>query len=121
MVGPERVQLAAAVGSSSVVMPRVLGQDAAQLAFAEDQRPVGELGPGGEHEAFRISLRPRLWGGIFTAWMPRLSGCIKLCGELPSAVADQEPETPRRGRRDLSGDYGSGWSTVRAVRGEADR
>jgi len=26
---------------------------------AEDQHPVGDLGPGGEHEPFRISVRAR--------------------------------------------------------------
>jgi len=62
MVRPGRVQLAAAVGSSSVVVPGVLGQDAAQAAFAEDQDPVGELGPGGAHEPFRMSIRARAPG-----------------------------------------------------------
>jgi len=30
----------------------VLGKDAAQVAFAEDEHPIGDLGPGGEHEPF---------------------------------------------------------------------
>ena len=28
------------------------------MAFAEDQHPVRDLGPGGEHEPFRISVAP---------------------------------------------------------------
>ncbi len=62
MVRPGRVQLAAAVGSSPVVVPGVLGQGAAQVAFAEDQHPVGELGPGGVHEPFRMRIRARAPG-----------------------------------------------------------
>ena len=44
--------------SPPVVVPLVLGQDRPQMPFAEDQHPVGELGPGGEHEPFRISVAP---------------------------------------------------------------
>jgi hypothetical protein len=33
---------------------RVLGQDQPQVPFAEDQHPVGDLGPGGQDEAFSI-------------------------------------------------------------------
>ena len=50
--------MAAAMGSPSVVMDLVLGQDRPQMPFAEDEHPVGELGPGGEHEPFRISVAP---------------------------------------------------------------
>jgi hypothetical protein len=50
------------MGSSSVVVGRVLGKDPAQVAFTEDQHPVGDLGPGGEHETFRISIRARTSG-----------------------------------------------------------
>jgi hypothetical protein len=28
------------------------------VAFAEDQHPVGDFGPGGEHEPLRISVAP---------------------------------------------------------------
>ena len=49
--------LTAAMGSPSVVMDLVLGQDRPQMPFAEDEYPVGEFGPGGEHEPFRISVR----------------------------------------------------------------
>jgi hypothetical protein len=34
----------------------VLGKDAAQVAFAEDEDPVGDLGPGGEDEPFGMGV-----------------------------------------------------------------
>jgi hypothetical protein len=46
------------MGSSPVVVPRVPGQDFAQVPFTEDQHPVGGLGPGGEHEPFRAGVGP---------------------------------------------------------------
>jgi hypothetical protein len=33
-------------------MALVLSQDRPQVPFAEDQHPVGDLRPGGEHEPF---------------------------------------------------------------------
>ena len=50
VIGPGRVELAAAMGSPSVVMSLILGQDHPQVPFTEDQHPVGDLGPGGEHD-----------------------------------------------------------------------
>ena len=47
------------MGSSPVVMRGVLGQDGVEVAFAEDQHPVGDLGPNGEDEPFRIGVRAR--------------------------------------------------------------
>jgi hypothetical protein len=49
---------------------RVLGQDRPQMPLAEDQHPVGDLGPGGEHEAFRVCVRSWAAGGIFTTSIP---------------------------------------------------
>jgi hypothetical protein len=40
-------------------MALVLGQDRPQMPLAEDQHPVGDLRPGGEHEPFRISVGRR--------------------------------------------------------------
>jgi hypothetical protein len=57
------------MGAPSVVVSLVLGQDQQQMPLAEDQHPVGNLGPGGEHEPFRIRVRMRA-GGIFTASIP---------------------------------------------------
>ena len=59
MVGPGRAGLAAAMGSPPVVMGLILGRDRPQMPLAEDEHPVGDLGPGGEHEPFRISVHPR--------------------------------------------------------------
>ena len=50
--------MTAAMGSPSVVMDLVPGQDRPQMPFAEDEYPVGEFGTGGEHEPFRISVAP---------------------------------------------------------------
>ena len=46
------------MGAPSVVVGRVLGQDQQQMPLAEDQHPVGNFGPGGEHETFRVSVGP---------------------------------------------------------------
>ena len=43
-------------------MGRVLGQDQMQMPFAEDEHPVGDLCPDGEHESFRASVRARAAG-----------------------------------------------------------
>ncbi len=57
-VGPGRAEMAAAMGAPPVVMDLVLGQDRPQMPFAEDEHLVGDLGPGGEHEPFRVSVGP---------------------------------------------------------------
>ena len=97
VVGPGRAELPAAVGAPPVVMGRILGQDRLQMPFAEDQHLVGDLGPGGEHEPFRITVRPRaarrdlhhLDTGVG-------QDRVKRSGELAGPVPDQEPGTPRR-------------------------
>jgi hypothetical protein len=53
-----RAELAAAMGAPSVVVRLVLGQDRPQMPLAENQHPVADFGPGGEHEPFRISVAP---------------------------------------------------------------
>ena len=58
VIGPGRAELPAAMGPPSVVVGRVLVQDRPQMLLAEDQHPVSDLGPGGEHEPFRISIGP---------------------------------------------------------------
>jgi hypothetical protein len=58
VIGPGRAELLAAMGPPPVVVCRVLGQDRPQMPLAEDQHPVGDLGPGGEHEAFRVCVAP---------------------------------------------------------------
>jgi hypothetical protein len=71
----------------------VLGQDQPQMPFAEDEHPVGDLGPGGEHEPFRTSIRARAarrdLHGLDTG---AGQDCAGRLGELPGPVADREPE-----------------------------
>ena len=50
VVGPWWLELERAMRSSPVVVPGILGHHDAQVPFAEDQHPVGDLSPGGEHE-----------------------------------------------------------------------
>ena len=72
VVGPGRVELTAAMGTTSVVMGLVLGQDRPQMPLAEGQHPVGDLGPGREHEPFRPVRIGPLAGDQA---MPLLAGC----------------------------------------------
>ena len=79
--------------ASPVVVRLVLGQDAPQMSFAEDQHPVGDLRPGCEHEPFRISIRARSSRrDLHNLDAGAGQGRIERRGELPSPVADQEPE-----------------------------
>src|SRR5258707_926128 len=90
VIRPGWAGLAAAVGSPSVVVGLELGQDAVQVAFAEDEHPVGDLGPGGEYEPFGIGVRARtpgrdLYGFDAGAGQGRVEGC----GGLPGTVTDE--------------------------------
>jgi len=63
------------------------------VPFTEDQHPVGDLRPGGEHEPFRVGVRARaprryLHRLDAGAGQDRVEGR----GELPGPVSDQEPE-----------------------------
>ena len=58
MVGLGRAEIAATVGSAPVVVSRVLSHHDTQVAFAQDQHPVCDLGPGGEHEPLRKGVGP---------------------------------------------------------------
>ena len=94
VIGPGRAELAAAMRSPSVVMALVLGQDRPQMSFAEDQHPVGDLGPDGEHEPFRICVCARATGrDLHRLDTGTGQDCVKRRGELPGPVTDQEPET----------------------------
>jgi hypothetical protein len=44
--------------SLAVVVPRVPGEQVPELAFAEDQHPVGEFGPGGQDEPLGVRVGP---------------------------------------------------------------
>jgi len=93
MIGPGWAELPAAVGPPLAVMGRVLGQDGLQMPPAEDQHPVGDLGPCCEYEPFRISVRARAPRRDLHD-LDTSSGeyCVEGRRELPGPVADQEPE-----------------------------
>jgi hypothetical protein len=81
------------MGAPPVVMGLVLGQDRPQVPFAEDEHPVGDLSPGGEHEPFRVSVRARASGRDLHYLDTGIGqDRVKRCGELPGPVTDQEPE-----------------------------
>ena len=122
VVGSRRVQLTAAVGSSSVVVGLVLGQDRLQVSFAEDQHPVGDLGPGGEHEPLRESVRARASGwDVHGLDVGGGEDRVERIGELPGGVADQEvelrgavPEVHQEVADLLGGPRPSGWAVTPA-------
>ena len=63
------------------------------MPLAADQHPVGDLGPGGEHEPFRISVRPRAAGRNLHDLDAGIGqDRVKLRGELTGPITDQEPE-----------------------------
>ena len=81
------------MGAPSVVVSLVLGQDRPQMSLPEDQHPVGDLSPGGEHEPFRISVRARAAGRNLHHLDTSVGqDRVKRRGELPGPVTDQEPE-----------------------------
>jgi len=74
-------------------MGLVLGQDSSHMPFAEDEHPVGDFRPGGEHELFRISVRARAPGRDLHDLDAGIGqDRVKRRGELPGPVPDQEPE-----------------------------
>ena len=108
MVGPGREELASAMGSSSVVIGLARGQGGPQMPLAEDQYPVGDLGPGGEHEPFGVSVRAPAAGRDLHGLDPSVGqDSVKRCGELPGPVPDHEPGSRRRDHRGPSGGCGS--------------
>src|SRR6266516_3238272 len=64
------------------------------MASAEDQHPVGDLGPGGEHEPLRVSVRAR----ASRRDLDHFDACagqdrVERRAELPGTVTHQETET----------------------------
>jgi hypothetical protein len=93
VIGSRRAELAAAMGTASVVMGLVLGQDRPQMLPAEDQHPVGDLSPGGKHEPLRIGVRARAAGRDLHGLDAGVGqDCVERLGELPGPVTDQVPE-----------------------------
>jgi hypothetical protein len=71
-------------GPSSVAVPGVLCQDRPQMPFTEDQRPVGDLCPGGEHQPFRVGVRTGAPGRDLRLWVPKT--CATWADVLRNAV-----------------------------------
>jgi hypothetical protein len=93
VVGPRWAELAAAMRAPSVVMGFIAGQDCPQVPSADDQHLIDDLGPGGEHEPFRIGVRlriPRRDLHHFDAGTSQYR--IERACELPGPVAGQEPQ-----------------------------
>jgi len=91
MIGPGWAELAAAMGPPPVVVGRVLVQGGPQMPPAEDQHPVGDLGPGGEHEPFGITVCSRAPRRDLHGFDPGISqNRVEGCGVLPGPVPDQE-------------------------------
>ena len=85
------MQFQGSVGSPAVIVTGVLGKDVAQVPLTEDQHPVGDLGPGREHEPLRVGVRqgtPRLdlHDGHAGVGEDRVEGR----GELPTPISDQD-------------------------------
>jgi hypothetical protein len=57
-IGPWRLQVEGSVRTPAVVVTGVLAKCSAEVLFAKDQHAVGDLGAGGEHEPFRVRVRP---------------------------------------------------------------
>ena len=58
-----------------------------------ERAAVSDLGPGGEHEPFGVSVRPRAAGRDRHGLDPGLGqDCVERLSELPGPVTDQEPE-----------------------------
>jgi hypothetical protein len=63
------------------------------MPLAEDQHPVSDLRPGGEHAPFRIRVRARAPGRDLHDLDTGVGqDRVKRCGELPGPVTDLEPE-----------------------------
>ena len=84
------------------------------MPFAEDEHPVGELCPGGEHEPFRVRVRPRATGRDLHGLDPGTGQDLVECvSGLPGPIADQEPEA-RSPIAQVHQQCGSAaWSTAR--------
>ena len=59
VIGARRDKLQCSVRPAAVVVGAVLGEDGPQVAFAEDQDAVSELGSNGQDEAFGEAVRSR--------------------------------------------------------------
>ena len=83
-----------------VVVGGVHGKHLAQVPLAEDQHPVGDLGPDGQHEAFGEAVRPRTPRRDLDHLDARVrQDRVERRRELPGPIADEEPEPGDAARR----------------------
>jgi hypothetical protein len=93
MIGAWRTKLECSVWPSAVVVGAVSREDASQVPFAEDQYAVGELGSGGQDEAFGVAVRSRAARWDLDGVDPGAGeDGVERGGELAGSVADEEPE-----------------------------
>jgi hypothetical protein len=91
-----RSQVAAAVRALLVVVAGVFVQDVLEVASAEDQHAVGELGVGGEHEPLGAGVRARTAGRDLEDFHASVSeDRVEGGGELAGPVSDEELERVR--------------------------
>ncbi len=88
------VDVVAALGVPlGVVVRGVRGQHPAKVPLSEDQHPVGQLGPHGQHDAFGEAVRPRTTRRDLDHLDARIGQHrVERVRELSGAVADEEPE-----------------------------
>jgi hypothetical protein len=79
----------------------IAGQDCPQVPSADDQHLIDDLGPGGEHEPFRIGVRLRIpWRDLHHFDAGTSQHCIERDGELArpgrgSGTASPAARSPR--------------------------
>ena len=93
MIGPRREKVQSSMWPAAVVVGAVLSEDGPQVPFAEDQDAVGEFCSGGQNESFGEAVRSRTsrWDHDAVDTGAGEDG-VERAGELPSAVADEDPE-----------------------------
>jgi hypothetical protein len=76
------------------VVGGIPGKHLAQMPLAEDQHPVGDLGPHCQDEPFGEAVRPRTARRDLDHLDARVrQDRVELCRELTGPVADEEPES----------------------------
>ena len=79
--------------SLPVVVRGIQGKHPTEVSLAEDQHPVGDLGPHCQDEAFGETVRPRTARRNPDHFDSRIrQDRVERRRELPGAVADEEPE-----------------------------
>jgi hypothetical protein len=74
-------------------MGGVPGKHPVQMSLAEDQHPVGDLGPHRQHEAFGEAVRPRTPRRNPDHFDPRVrQHRVERRRELPGPIAHEEPK-----------------------------